>query len=115
MTSRQWTCAFFLLLLWAFAPQPPSIAGDWQAALGRQHLVLKVEQTAGAPLKGWFLNVDVKSEIALDSLTIDDQRGVTFEIKDAGATFDGKLSADGSEIAGTLHQGSAAVPLVFRR
>jgi pimeloyl-ACP methyl ester carboxylesterase len=118
MASRQWTC-IFLSLLWAFAQQPPSpspsLAGEWQGAVGRQHLMLRVQQTPGAPLKGSFVNVEAKSEIAVDTLTIDDQRRVALEIKDAGATFDGRLSADGSEIAGTLHQGSANLPLVFRR
>jgi len=114
MTSRQWTCVF---LLWAVAqqPPPPSIGGEWQATVGRQHLTLRIDQAPGEPLKGTFANVDAKSEVALDTLTIDAQRAVAFEIKAAGATFDGKLSADGSEIAGTMHQAGASVPLVFRR
>ena len=113
MSSRLWPCVF---VLWAFAQQPPpSLAGEWQAAIGSQHLGLRVEQTPGSPLKGTFVNVEAKSEIALDTLTIDAQRTVAFAITAAGATFDGKLSADGSEIAGTIHQGGAAVPVVFRR
>ena len=114
MTTRCWTCVF---LLWTFAqqPPPPSITGEWQATVGRQHLMLRVEQAPSGPLKGTFANVDAKSEIALDTLTIDAQRVVTFEIKAGGATFEGKLSADGSEIGGTMHQAGASVPLVFRR
>jgi pimeloyl-ACP methyl ester carboxylesterase len=111
MTSRHWTC---VLLLWALAQQAPSLAGDWQAAVGRQHLILKIEEMPGAPLKGTFSNVEAKSQVALDKLTIVGGR-VAFAIDGVGATFDGTLSADGSEIAGTLHQGGANVPLVFRR
>src|SRR5215471_18088486 len=114
MSSRQWMCVF---VLWAFAqqPPPPSLAGEWLAAIGSQHVRLRVEQAPGSPMKGTFVDVEAKSEIALDTLTIDVQRTVAFAIAAAGATFDGKLSADGSEIAGTIHQGGAAVPVVFRR
>jgi pimeloyl-ACP methyl ester carboxylesterase len=113
MTPRSWTCVF--LLMFAVFEQRASPTGEWQAVVGKQHLTLRIEQTQGGPLKGTFGNAEAKSEIPLDVLTIDDQRTVSFEIKAVEATFVGQLSADGSEIAGTIHQSGAAVPIVFRR
>jgi len=124
MMTRRWTCVFFtcaVMLLAARANDiaqqaaPPSIAGEWVGSVGPQRLTLRIEQTPGSPLRGTFVNATAKSEIPLDTLTIDDRRTVRFEIKAAQAAFEGQLSADGGQIVGTFHQGDVNVPVAFSR
>ena len=125
MTTRRWkcvflTCAAVVLLAWTPAgtqdAPPPAVAGDWQGAIGRQRLALKIEQAPGVPLKATLFVVDQgNAAIPADTATMDARGSLRLELKSLGAAYEGALSADGAQIAGTWQQNGAALPLVFRR
>lgn len=89
------------------------IAGEWQGSVGRQQLVVKFEATETAA--GSLVLPAQKATLPMESASIDAAGALRFEIKSLGATYDGKLSADGNEISGTWKQGGNSVPLTFRR
>ena len=91
------------------------IAGEWQGTIARQHLVLKIEHPADAPLKGVLVVVDQgNASIPIDSVSWD-QSVLRLELKQLGATYEGKLNNDQKEISGTWLQGGASLPLLFHR
>lgn len=110
MNTRQDTFIFFFFLLLLAMPlfAQEGITGDWQGMLSTQHLALHFDQTAT------FTAVDQNVTIPIDVMTFH-APAVHLEIKRAGATYDGTLSADGSEIAGTWQQGGHSIPLTFHR
>jgi pimeloyl-ACP methyl ester carboxylesterase len=92
-----------------------AIAGEWQGTLARQHLVLKIEQPNDASLNG-TLTLPDQGNVSLPFDTLTWEHGtVRAELKRLGATYEGKLSADGTEINGTWSQGGATLALVFHR
>ena len=114
MTTRNWTCVFLLAL--AIFGQRATPTGDWQAAVGRQHLNLKVEQASSGAFTGTVVAVDQgNAAIPIDTFSFSDDGSVRFEMKSIPASFEGKLAADGTSIAGEWKQGAGSVPLVFRR
>ena len=110
MNTRQDMCIFFFFLLLLTMPlfAQDGITGEWQGMLATQHLVLHFDQTAT------FTAVDQNVTIAIDVVTFH-APALHLEIKRAGATYDGTLSDDGSEIAGTWQQGGHSIPLTFHR
>src|SRR5215467_7046970 len=92
-----------------------TISGEWQGALARQHLIVKIEQPTDSSLKG-TLGLPDQGNISLPMDAVSLEQGtVRFELKRIGVSYDGKLSSDGSEINGTWHQGGATLPLLFHR
>ncbi len=93
-----------------------SISGEWQGMIARQHLALKIEQPADGPMKA-TLTLPDQGNASLTADTVSLEQGTTlhFGLKQLGASYEGKLSSDASEIAGTWQQGGATVPLSFRR
>ena len=96
------------------------LAGFWQGSLQatpvvKLRLVLELTNTpAGAP-SGVMVSVDQgNARIPVTALT-DKDGAVHLETKSVGGTFDGKLSADGSEIDGTWKQGGGEAALIFKR
>lgn len=94
------------------------IQGAWQGSLnspaGRLRLVLKISKAGDGTFKAALDSLDQgAANLPVDSLTLDDSY-VRFEMKAIQATFDGGLSRDGTEIAGTFNQGLPA-PLVLKR
>jgi hypothetical protein len=108
-------CSVLMLMGWVMnaagqsasaAPQsasrPGSITGEWQGAVSRLRLTLKIEQPADAPLKGTMISVDQgNAAIPIDTVTFDHEGTLGLDMKSIGASYDGKLSADGTEIRGT--------------
>jgi pimeloyl-ACP methyl ester carboxylesterase len=91
------------------------LAGEWQGAISRQHLRLKIDQAKDAGLTG-MLNVEPGNiTLPIDTISLTPDSRVHFEFKSLGATYEGTLAADGSEIGGTWHQDGASVPLVLHR
>lgn len=95
------------------------LAGHWQGSLKptpvtELRLVLDITNTAGG-LGGVIVSVDQGG--ARIPLTVVTERNgaVRLEAGSVGGTFEGKLSADGAEIAGTWRQGGGPLPLVFKR
>lgn len=96
------------------------LAGHWQGSLKptpvmELRLVLEVTNTTAGGLGGVILSVDQgSSRIPLTALTEKDG-AVRFEAASVGGTFEGRLSDDGSEIAGEWRQGGGRLPLVWKR
>lgn len=96
------------------------LAGHWQGSLKATpvvelRLVLEITNSAGGALSGVMISVDQgNTRIPITSLT---EKGGTVELetKSVGGAFDGRLGADGSEVAGSWRQGGQSFPLVFKR
>jgi hypothetical protein len=139
MKTRRNTCVFVMFLLIAISistadvalaqvtPATPAqsvnakgvsktaIVGEWQGAISRQHLRLKIDPPTEAGVKG-TLNVDPGNiNLPIDTISFTPDSKLHLEFKALGANYEGTLSADGTEIGGTWHQGGASVPLVLRR
>src|SRR5215472_14461451 len=93
-----------------------AIAGEWQGAVGRQRLTMKIEQSPDSQLKGTLTLVDQgNTSVPMNAVSLDPNGTLRLDLQGIGATYEGKLSADGSEINGILQHGTASVPLVFHR
>lgn len=96
------------------------LAGKWRGSIKPVpgiELRLDVEATAHADgkLSGDMISLDQGSpRIPLASVT-DKDGAVNFEVPQVRGSFTGKLSADGSEIAGEWTQGNRPSPLVLKR
>jgi pimeloyl-ACP methyl ester carboxylesterase len=93
-----------------------AITGEWQGTIAKLRLVLKIEQPAGASLKGTLVSLDQgNASIPIDVLSFDPGGALRADMKSIGASYEGKLSADATEISGTWQQSGASIPLLFRR
>lgn len=96
------------------------VVGYWQGSLKPSpilelRLVLEITNAAGGAFSGVMISVDQgNARLPLTSLT-EKSGAVHLEVASVGGTFDGKLSADGSEISGDWKQGGNTLPLVFKR
>lgn len=94
------------------------IEGSWEGILkspvGKLRLVLNISKS---PSGGFTATLDSPdqgaSNLPVDTITLTDSF-VRFEKKDIQASFDGAVSRDGTEIAGSLRQGIVS-PLVLKR
>ena len=105
------------------APTPAkagkSLEGEWKGAINAQgqtlHVVLKVKKGADGKLTGTLDSVDQNAnDIPISSI---DQTGETvkLELSSIGGSYEGKMNAAGSEIAGQWKQGGQTFPLTFQR
>ncbi len=100
-----------------------SLVGTWQGTLqvpGALHdgsrIAIQVETTDAKSLKATFYNLDETGGRGLDATRITLQGStVKMLIVGIGGSYEGKLSADGSSIAGTLTQGLAPLSLHLSR
>jgi pimeloyl-ACP methyl ester carboxylesterase len=98
-----------------------AITGEWEGTIAKLRLVLKIEvlkieQPAGAALRGTLVSLDQgNASIPIDVLSFEPGGALRADMKSIGAVYDGKLSADSTEINGTWQQGGASLPLLFRR
>src|SRR5438105_4716379 len=124
MRTKRHMCAFtfcLLLGLSAFAqnPQPApanTITGDWQGAVGKQHLNLKIETAEAGGLRATLILPDNGNlQLPFDSAVLQSDGRLQLQIQQLNATYTGTPSADGSAIAGTWKQGGSSVALTFRR
>jgi hypothetical protein len=96
------------------------LAGKWRGALSPMpniQLRLELELAAGADGKvgGVLVSLDQgAARIPLTTLT-ETEGNVRFETPSVQGSFTGKLSADGSEIAGDWTQAGRTTPLVLKR
>ena len=103
-------------------PQPKAIGNEqiWEGKLSagaglQLRLVLHVQKTEGGGLRGKLDSPDQGAKrMHVNSVTLDDAK-LAFELKSVGATFEGKLSADGKEAVGSFTQGGAKLPLTFKQ
>jgi pimeloyl-ACP methyl ester carboxylesterase len=100
----------------AQAADAHSITGEWQGMVARLHLVVKIEQAADGTLSGKLTSVDQGNiTIPIDAVTFAPSTGLRLELKSISASYEGKLSADGSELVGTWQQGGNSIALSFHR
>ena len=94
------------------------ITGTWQGTLqaGRElRTVIKISKADGGGLKAVMYSIDQGGQgIAASAITLQGSN-VRMSIAAIGGTFEGKLSADGTSIAGTWTQGSAPLSLTLKR
>jgi hypothetical protein len=95
------------------------LEGEWNGTLeaGGQklRLVLKITKGSGDKLTGTIDSLDQGvNDIPISSV---EQKGdqVKLELSGIGASFQGKMNAESSEISGDWQQGGGSLPLVFRR
>jgi len=93
------------------------LEGTWNGTVDvnglQRRLVLTLANQPDGAATGNVLNVDEGLEIPISAIT---QNGssVTLDVKAVGGSFSGALNAEGTELVGTLTQGSAVEPVTFR-
>lgn len=95
------------------------LAGHWQGSLrmgpSELRLVLHVNERSDGAYEATLDSVD-QGALGLPISKIEYASDfVRLELKRLGAGFEGKMSDDGSELAGVWKQGPVEAPLVFRR
>jgi uncharacterized protein (TIGR03435 family) len=120
-------CALGILAL-AAAPSAvfaqPNVVGTWQGTLKPPNappdrpglrIVLKISRNADESLKGVLYSID-QNPTPINASAIS-QNGSTLKMSIAaiGGEFEGKLSSDGSTIAGQFSQGGPNQPLEFAK
>ena len=101
-----WVLAFVVLL--AGVARAQAIAGNWQGTLqgGRPlRIVMRIANSDAGSLSAVLYSIDQGGQpLAASAVSL---QGTTlkFSIPGIGASYEGKLSADGSAIAGTFTQG----------
>ena len=102
----------------AASTNPQDLAGTWQGTLhvGQDlRLVLKVTKGDGGVYAATVFSIDQGgAAIPVARLTLDGST-VKMAVTAIGGTYEGKLSADGSTIAGTWSQGPNPLPLTYVR
>jgi hypothetical protein len=95
-----------------------ALEGTWSGTLEvngvLRSLVLTLANQPDGTSTGSFLNVEEGLEIPISAID-QTESNVLLEIKAVAGSFSGALNGDGSEIAGTLKQGSATLPLNLRK
>ena len=114
-TSTSWIIALIALLGTALFAQ--DITGTWQGTLkaGRDlRTVIKISEAAEGGLKAVMYSIDQGGQpINASAITLQGST-VKMSVAGIGGTFEGKLSADGTTIAGTWTQGTP-LPLNLTR
>ena len=114
---------FSLLSVIAFAgsqEQPGQVKpdGDWKGTLNaggtRLDLLLHVTQKDGALIATLDSPDQGATGLLIDSITVTG-KSLRFEMKSLGATYEGTLNADSSQIEGEFSQGGQGFPLTFKR
>ncbi len=102
-------------LLLAGALNAQDVTGTWQGTLqlgpNQLRLVVKVSND-GDKLKAALYSIDQGGQMIPATSASRDGATLKFAITSIGATYEGKLSADGASMVGTFTQG-APVPLTF--
>jgi len=100
------------------APIGKALEGTWNGTLEvngvQRQLVLTLANQPDGTSTGSFLNVEEGLEIPIATIT-QTASSVTLEIKAVAGGYTGVLNGEGTELTGTLTQGSATLPLTFRR
>jgi hypothetical protein len=91
--------------------------GTWNGTLdanGMQlRLVLTMANQPDGTATGSLVNVDEGLEIPITTIT-QKASSITLDVKAVRGSYSGALNPEGTELAGTLTQGAATLPLTFR-
>jgi uncharacterized protein (TIGR03435 family) len=113
--------AFFLLLFAASAFAQQNLTGTWQGIVrppdtkADLRTVIRIAAADGATYKATFYSIDQTFQAFPTTVTVQPSN-IKIEIPGIGAVFEGKLSADGNTIAGSIKRGfPEAVPWTLKR
>ena len=94
------------------------LAGTWNGTLDvngvQRSLILTMTNQPDGTAIGHFVNVEEALEIPITSIA-QKAATVTLDVKAVGGSYSGTLNPEGTELVGTLTQGSATLPLTLRR
>jgi len=115
-----WTPALMLsALVLGTAAAAPAVVGDWSGAIstggGSLRAVIHVAQDKDGKLTATMDSPDQGATgIAISSITYKEP-ALHFEIEKLGASYDGTMNKDNSEITGNWKQGPATLTLNLKR
>jgi pimeloyl-ACP methyl ester carboxylesterase len=122
MLLKSWKCVLTLCATVALAPlqaadSPAEITGEWNGVIaGQLRVIFKIERNADKSLHGVLESPDQNNAVMpMDEVTFDGKRAFAFRWKSIAASYEGELSDDRLQLAGTWQQGGARVPLSVRR
>ena len=100
------------------APIGAELEGSWNGAMDINGVHLRLvltlaNQPAGAS-SGKLVDLDQALEVPITKI-VQNGSSLVFDLKSVGASYSGSLNAEGSELAGTYTEGTAAIPVIFRR
>jgi uncharacterized protein len=98
---------------------PTTLEGHWAGTLkagdAALHIVLHLTKSPDGLLHAKLDSLD-QAVYNIDATNLTHtESSITFEIPNAGASFDGKLSATRQSLEGTWSQSGAAIPITFHR
>jgi pimeloyl-ACP methyl ester carboxylesterase len=99
---------------------PPQTAlrdliGDWQGAIGKQQIGLKIEAAESGGLKATLLLPDENGALPFDSTVLQSDGTLRLKLKQIDSSYTGRLSPDKNSIVGTWNQSGSTVAISFRR
>jgi uncharacterized protein (TIGR03435 family) len=111
-----WFALLVVMSVWLRAQQ--DIAGTWQGTLsaGRElRTVVKIDKADGNELKAVLYSIDQGGASMPAGAVTFQGSTLTFTIPGLGARYEGKMSADGRTMTGTMTQGDRPLPLNLTR
>jgi hypothetical protein len=96
-----------------------TVVGDWEAALdtgsGTLRVVIHISQGKDESLTGTLDSPDQGARgIAISAVNYKEP-DVHLTVERIGASYDGKINKDNSELSGEWKQGGGSAPLTFKR
>jgi hypothetical protein len=91
-----------------------SMSGDFIQSGFRRQVFLTLSNEPDGSSTGTVFNPGDGLEVPIASIK-QDASSITLDLKAVGGSYSGKVNADGTEIVGTFIQGTAVLPLTFRR
>jgi hypothetical protein len=103
------------------APIRKELEGPWSATLEgtyqngiKRSVILMLSNQPDGTSTGTIFNAGEGLEVPIASIR-QDASTITLDLRAVGGTFSGKVNAEGTEIVGSFIQGTAVLPLTFRR
>jgi hypothetical protein len=103
------------------APIAKELEGPWSATLEgtnqngtTRQVILTLSNEPDGSSTGSVVNAGEGLEIPIASIR-QDASTLTLDLRAVGGSYSGKFNAEGTEIVGTFIQGTAVLPLTFRR
>jgi hypothetical protein len=97
---------------------PKGLEGSWQGTLDaggqKLRLVLTFTKSDAGVYSGKLDSLDQGASLPMDTVTVNED-AVRWEIKQAGAVFEGVLNKERTELTGKFSQGGGEYPLTFKR
>ena len=103
------------------APIAKELEGPWRATLEganqngtKRQVILMLSNEPDGSSTGTVVNTGDGLEVPIAAIR-QDASTITLDLKAVGGSYSGRVNADGTEIVGTFIQGTAVLPLTFRR